>query len=272
MAAGLQQAFCADAMGKPLHAGHAAEAGALAAILAEKGMTGAPGMLEGGLGFGNAMSCDVDWDAVSDSLANEFTITAMTQKNHTCCGHTFAAIDAVLALKAEHRLTPSDIAGISVATYRKAVELCSNADPRTVYEAKFSLPFAVAVALVTGAARFDSFRDERLRNPEIRNLMARVTTIVDADAEAAFPGRRSATMRIETTDGRLFQHCAPTRKGDPDNPLSDDELVYKYRELVTPVINKIPAEALLVELWKIDEIIDLTRLPYHGVQGRRELG
>lgn len=270
MAGGLQQAFSADAMGKPLHAGHAAEAGALAAILAEKGMTGAPGMLDGGLGFGNAMSRDVDWNAVSASLADEFTITAMTQKNHTCCGHTFAAIDAVLALKAEHDLTPGDIAGISVATYGKAVELCGNADPQTVYETKFSLPYAVAVALVTGAARFDAFRDERLRDREIRDLMARVTTVVDAEAEAAFPGRRSAMMRIETNDGRSLEHYAPTRKGDPDNPLSDDELVDKYRELVTPVIDEVSAEALLDELWRIDEIADLARLSYQGVRRRQK--
>ena len=155
---------------------------------------------------------------------------------------------------------------------RAAVELGGNADPQTVYEAKFSLPYAMAVALVTGAARFDAFRDERLRDPEIRNLMARVTTVVDAEADAAFPGRRSATVRIETVDGRSLEHYAPTRKGDPDNPLSDDELVDKYRELATPVIDEVSAEALLADLWRIDEIADLTRLPYQGVRGRRQLG
>ncbi len=272
MAAGLQQAFSADAMGKPLHAGHAAEAGALAAILAEAGMTGAPGMLDGGLGFGKAMSRDVDWNAVSASLSSEFTICSMTQKNHTCCGHTFAAIDAILALKAAHGLTADDIAGIFVATYGKAVELCGNADPQTVYEAKFSLPFAVSVALVTDAARFDAFREERLRDPAIRALMARVTMVVDAEAEAAFPGRRSATVRIETIDGQIHEHYSPTRKGDPDNPLSDDELVEKYRELVIPVIDEVSAEALLAVLWKVDQITNLSRLPYNGVRGQRQLG
>lgn len=81
-----------------------------------------------------------------------------------------------------------------------------------MYEAKFNLPYSVAVALITGAARFDAFTDERLANPDIRALMAKVAVVLDESAEAAFPGRRSARVTVATTDRRKLDRYAPTRK------------------------------------------------------------
>ena len=103
MAAGLQQAFLADAMSKPLHSGRAAEAGLLAARLAAEGVTGALDALEGPRGFAAAMSRDtaIDWDAVTADLGADWTITRMTFKNHAACGHVHAAVDAVRALADE---------------------------------------------------------------------------------------------------------------------------------------------------------------------------
>lgn len=260
MAAALQQAFATDSMGKPIHAGHAAEAGAMAAMLAGQGVTGADGMFEGPRGFGNAMSRDVDWQAVADGLDGEFTIQRMTQKNHTCCGHTFAAIDGVLALREKHGLTPDDVAAMSVGTYAKGVEICGNAEPQTLYEAKFSLEYVMAAALVTGRVRFAAFTEALLADPVMRGTMAKVSRHVDEAAEAAFPGRRSAVVSITTTGGETLEHYSPTRKGDPDNPLSDSELEDKFRELSEPVIGKAAAETLRREVWEIDKAKSLSAL------------
>lgn len=262
MAAGLQQAFATDSMGKPIHSGHAAEAGATAAMLAAHGVIGAEGMFEAPRGFGNAMSCDVDWDSVVDSLDKEFTICRMTQKNHTCCGHTFAAIDAMLALRQSEGLTSADIAAIHIGTYAKGVEICGNPDPKTVYEAKFSLAYVVAAALVTGRVRFAAFTNEQLADSEIRAVMGRVTSSIDVAAEAVFPNRRSATLQVETTDGRRLSHHSPTRKGDPDCPLSDAELENKYRELVEPVIGEETTATLLATCWRLEDFGDVRALPY----------
>ena len=252
MAAALQQAFRADAMAKPLHAGHAAEAGATAALIASEGVTGAPNMLEGERGFGAAMSRDVDWEASVAGLGEDFTITRMTHKNHTCCGHSFAGIDAVLYLRQHEGLKSDDVKSITVASYAKAVEICGNPDPQTVYEAKFSLPYSVAAALITGAARFDAFSDARLADSEIRALIGKVTVVLDDTAEAAFPGRRSATVTVETTDGRKLERYAPTRKGDPDDPLTDQELEAKYRDLAAPVVGDEAAVRLAEAIWHVE--------------------
>lgn len=262
MAAALQQAFRSDAMSKPLHAGRAAETGVLVAQMAEQGVTGAKDILEGQRGFGAAMSKDADWYGAFGDLSarSRYSVTRMTQKNHGCCGHTFAALDGVIALRNEHGLSAANVKRISVGTYAKALEITGNPKPRTAFEAKFSLPYCAAVALLTGRVRLDAFNPERLADPQVRELMTRIELRVDPKLDAAFPRQRAATVEIETVDGKHYRHHAPTRKGDPDNPLTDEELTAKYHELATPVIGKPAADALLDSLWRLEKIADAATL------------
>jgi len=252
MAAGLQQAFRADCMGKPLHAAHGAEVGVTTALAAERGVTGALDILEGARGFGQAMSRNVDWEAALATLGTRFHIASMTQKNHAACGHIHAAIDAVMALREQHHLTEERVKRITARTYGKALEVAGNTEARTVFEAKFSLPYCLAAAMVVGSVRVDAFTDERLKDPAIRRLMGRVEMAVEPKLDAAFPRQRAAVVEIETSDGRHLSHYAPTRKGDPDAPLNDAELNDKARELIAPMLGVAAATALLDALWNIE--------------------
>ncbi|MFQ5765275.1 MAG: MmgE/PrpD family protein, partial [Rhodospirillales bacterium] len=260
LAAGLQQAFRGDAMAKPLHPAHAAETGVTLALAAEQGVTGVADILDGERGFGNAMSRDVDWEAAAD-LGHDFTITRTTFKNHAACGHAHAAIDGVLALRKEHGLRPDQVAAIRAGTFQKALEIVGNKAPKTVFEAKFSLPYCAAIALMTGSVRMDAFDPKRLDDPVLRGLMEKVAITVDPEIDAGFPTRRAARIAIETTDGRTLEHYSPTRKGDPDNPLTDDELKEKFLELTVPILGDAGAAALLDALWRLDEAGDLAGLP-----------
>jgi 2-methylcitrate dehydratase PrpD len=261
MAAGLQQAFRADAMSKPIHAGRAAEGGLLAAMLAAKGVTGALDILEGERGFGNAMSADVDWQAATAGLGSDFTITRVTQKNHAACGHLHAAIDAVLALREAHHLTPASVVRIDVGSYQKTKEICGNAAPKTPYEAKFSTHYCAALALRTGRSlRTRDFTADLIADPDLRRVMARVSVEVDEGCQAAFPGARSARVEIETEDGRILNHFAPTRQGDPDSPLSDDDIADKFRDLAVPVIGARGAARLLERLWSLETVTAMSDL------------
>ena len=262
LAAALQQAFATDSMSKPIHAGHAAEAGAMAALIAKKGVTGAEGMFEGARGFGNAMSAEVDWQETIENLKDDYTITRITQKNHTCCGHTFAAIDSIIFLAAEHGLDTENIVSIHVGTYAKGIEICGNRNPATIYEAKFSLAYAVAVGLIFGQARFHEFSEETFRNPSVRKVMSLVDFSIDLDAEQKFPNYRSATVIVNTVDGVSLKHHSPTRKGDPDNPLTDVELETKFNELVAPVIGPKMTQSLLEDCWNLEKIENICDLSY----------
>jgi 2-methylcitrate dehydratase PrpD len=252
-AAGLQQAFRSDSMTKPLHAGHAANVGVLAAQAASQGVTGAQDILEGAAGFGAAMSAGARWDAATDGLGGRYNITRMTQKNHGCCGHTFAAIDAVLALRAAG-LDAAQVRRIDVATYQTALDVAGIAAPRSAAEAKFSLAYVVAHALLHGSVRLNAFGDERLGDPALRALMDRVRAQADPALTAAFPVQRAARVTVTTNDGRRLEHFAPCRKGDPEAPLTDADINAKFDELAIPVIGAVRTATLREQLWQLQSL------------------
>ncbi|MCW5231216.1 MmgE/PrpD family protein [Verminephrobacter eiseniae] len=294
MASGLQQAFRTDSMSKPLHAGHAAQVGLLAAAAAAAGFTGAPDVIDGPAGLGRAMrhpastprrlakqpcaeqppegartaaegegipvSEDPDWHASMATLGREFHITDMTFKNHACCGHAFAPIDGAQALQAQMRISADDIHRIHIGTYAAALDVAGNPDPKTAPEARFSVPFAVATALLYGSVRPAAFSPERLLDARIRALMARIELRIDPQLDAAFPGQRAARVRIVARDARQGQWLQATRKGDPDAPLSDGALNAKFLELTEPVLGAAAAARLRARIWQLEAMPSL-RLP-----------
>jgi 2-methylcitrate dehydratase PrpD len=251
-AAGLQQAFRMDSMSKPLHAGRAAEAGVTAALAAREGVTGSLDVIEGEAGFGRAMGDGPDWNKLFDSLGKDFHICRMTFKNHSCCGHTFAAIDGALALQARMKLAAAEIERIRVASYRAAKEVSGYESPQTAAEARFSLKYVVATALTHGSVRLAAFEPARINDAATRDLMARIEVSIDPELDAAFPGQRAARVAFAARDGRQEEFLQPTRIGDPDAPLSDAQLEEKYLELAVPVIGEAKAKALLARLWKLE--------------------
>ena len=248
-AAALQQAFRMDSMSKPLHAGRAAEAGVTAALAAQAGVTGSLDCIEG---FGRAMGDGPDWEKALATLGRDFHITKMTFKNHACCGHTFAAIDGALEVKKKLALRTDEIQSVKIGTYRAGLEVAHYEEPRTPAEGRFSLKYVVATALTHGSVRLAAFEDERLNDKTTRALMKKMTVALDPELDAAFPGQRAARVSIQLADGRSEAFLQPTRKGDPDLPLSDKELEEKFLELAVPVLGNAAARKLLERLWRLE--------------------
>ena len=251
LAAGLQQSFLSESMSKPLHVGNAAANGVLVSLAAAHGLSGAREMLEGDLGFGEAMCGGPDWAAVSTGLGEDYTIARITHKSHGCCGHAFAAIDAALAIRRDHPFGLDEIERIVVATYGAAVKITSNSTPKTPMEARFSMAYVVAAALKFGAVRLTAFEAKNLIDPELTSLALRVELKIDPELDAAFPKRRSARVEIATKDGQTYKHYAPHRRGDPEQPLADNEIDGKLRELVASAIDDV--DTFSSALWSIGE-------------------
>lgn len=251
-AAGLQQAFQMDSMSKPLHSGRAAEAGVAAAAMARQGVTGSLDVFEGPMGMGVAMGNAPEWAPVLADLGQVFNICAMTFKNHSCCGHTFAPIDGALALQQAHGFGADDIAGIRVATYAPALAVAGNPRPATAAEARFSIPYVVAAALRLGSVRLAAFEAERLADPALRALMQRVVLEVDAGLDQQFPGQRAARVDITLKNGARHALLQPTRKGDPDLPLTDEDLQSKLQEFATPVLGAAAVQRVARQLWQLE--------------------
>ena len=254
LAAGLQQAYRSQAMSKPMHTGHAAEVGAMAAMAAARGVTGVFDILEGEVGFGAAMSDGPDWVKATRGLGVDYHITRMTFKNHGCCGHTFAPIDGALHLQKTHGLNWRDIKRMRIATYKAGTDIVNISAPEGDYQAKFSAQYVTAHALVHGSVRLVAFSPERLLDPDVRALLAKIEVVSDAELSTRYPGQRAAHVEIELNDGRTLKHFQPTRKGDPEMPLTDGELNDKYLELAAPVVGDTVARQLLDALWSLEKL------------------
>ncbi|WP_458096295.1 MmgE/PrpD family protein [Roseomonas sp. WA12] len=237
MAGGLQQAFRGEGMSKPLHPGHAAEVGALAAMAAAQGMTGALDVLDGPAGFAAATSEDTGkWERALAGLGESYAIASITFKNHGCCGHIFPGLDGIDTLRAEHGFGPDDVAAIHIGGYGPTKTVCDRPEARTEQDARFSMQYCAAALLRLGGVRLAAFEPSALADPAILADMAKVTVSLDPELADAYPARRAARVRVTLRDGNVLERLQPTRKGDPDAPLSDAELSAKFRELAVPAI------------------------------------
>lgn len=255
--AGLQQAFRLESMAKPLHAGRAAEAGVLAAQLARGGMRSSLDVLDGESGLGVAMSDGPQWDDIGTTLGRDFHINRLTFKNHIGCGHTFPAIDGAMELQRMHGFTHEDIDAVHLGVYQPTLDIAPHIDPQTADQARFSLHYMVASALVHGSVRLSAFEPLRLNDPATRSLMSRITKSLDPEVDAGFPARRAARVTINLRDGRAVTHWQSDRKGDPELPLTDADLEGKLIELASPVIGEPAARTLLTRIWALDSSPEL---------------
>jgi len=261
-ASGLQQAFRSDSMTKPMHPGHAAEVGLNAALTAQTGMTGTPDLLEGEAGFGAALCENPRWDELFDGLGSSWNIEHMTFKNHGCCGHNFPAIDAVSHLLNEHAIDAEQIKKIRVGGYKATNEVCHYVHPQTPFEAKFSLSYTVSARIILGRVREQAFLEAALKNPKIYAMEDRVELSIDPECAAKFPLHRSAKVAIEMHDGSVYSHHQHTRHGDPDEPLTDQELVDKFHELAEPRVGLQVAQTISKQVLMSDglSVRDLANL------------
>jgi 2-methylcitrate dehydratase PrpD len=226
--AGLWEFLETGAMSKHLHAGRAAEAGVVAAQLAQAGFTGPPAILEGERGFFAGACPDPDPGAVLRHPDAPWQIHATSIKPWPSCRHTHPVIDAALELA--QKVDVARIAEIDVSTYQAAVDVCDRPVPTTPYEAKFSLQHTVAAALSGGAVGFDSFEAEaRETNAPLR---AKTTVHAGEPYRGAYPGSWGGEVSVKLDDGSTVTAARTQCKGDPEAPINRDDMIVKSRELL----------------------------------------
>ncbi|SEO02539.1 MmgE/PrpD family protein [Pseudomonas sp. NFACC39-1] len=244
-AGGHQQNLQDGGMAKALHPGHAADAGILAGIAAANGVTASLDSLHGDQGFAAATSVSSgDWLTALEGVGEWTPITRMTVKNHGCCGHIFPALDGLKLLQGTEGFDADDIDSIRVDGYTATYQMCNRADPQSAQEARFSIQYCIAAQLLLGGVRLAAFSPDVLARSDIHSLMQKVAVTEDAELAAAYPKKRMARLHVRLKDGRQINHFQETRKGDPEDPLSDEELVAKFDELAGSVLSPAQLSAL----------------------------
>ena len=229
-------AFLADgSMSKRYHTGRAAEIGVTAAYMARAGFTGPLHVLDAEWGGFFATYCgdQARPEAVTAGLGEEHRIMKSGIKPYAACRGLHSAIDVILALRAKHGLKSRDVARIEIrCNAANMLSLC-DPDPRTRLAAQMSLPYGVAVALLTGRASLGEFEDSCLNDPDVRSLLARVEMTLEPDMHED----TQPIVTLETADGVRHQGQEPIGLGDPRNPLSRDQIVAKYEDLAARALS-----------------------------------
>ena len=269
--------FNADgAMSKHLHPGKAAMNGVLAADLARIGFTGASRILEGERGFFRAFTRGPEGSAphhdpsrIADGLGTRWKIGENGYKLYSCCAHTHTAVDCALGIRARRRWTSDDVlrnvSGVTIETYGPGYEIVKEMNPRTPYQAKFSLAYCVAAALLEGALGLEQFGDERfgsdgVREAAIADLLGRVNVTVAADLTAKYPSAWPVRLTISLNDGATERAASDHPRGNPENPVSTGVLERKFSTLVSARFGDDVARSALAALHSLDRCVDVADL------------
>ncbi len=263
LSAGLWQFNEDGAMAKHLHAGHAASSGVLSAELSARGFTGTRHVLEGKRGLYAATSRDAKPERVTEGLAvgmEHYKIAESVIKPYPSCRHTHAPVDLALELRRTSGLSPDRIARIEIDTYQATLDLTDNPNPTHEYAAKFSVQYCVGTALALGRLTLSDFGPRSLADPDVRGLMARTVARVDQDIQAGYPGQWSCRVTLTSTDGSRFEASTSAPKGDPENPLSLEELRSKFRSMAAGTPYEEKTEQLIESVAAMERAADVRGL------------
>lgn len=255
-ASGSMQFLSDGAWNKRFHVGHAAANGLLAASLAADGYVGASEPIEGKAGFLQAYSPSPNPELAVEELGSRWETLSVAIKPYPSCRYSHAALDGVFALREEHSLDPDEIESVEIGLPETGWRIIGDpqADkhkPKNVVDGQFSMPFCAAVALREGQMNWDHYA-KHIDDEKTLTLCAKISTRVDADAEAEFPKQMSGKVRIQTARG-TFERFVRVPKGEPENFLTDDELRSKFDGLVAPYLDDERANALADGLLNIEQ-------------------
>jgi 2-methylcitrate dehydratase PrpD len=209
--------------------------------------------------FGEILGDAFAPEALAEGLGERWEILRGYFKIHSACRYTHAAVDAVLELLAERDLRPGQVARVEVATYDVAARLV-DPRPETPLAARFSLPYVVAATLSRRSAGPEVFEVAMLRDPEIGRLAGAVQVVEDPTLTAMTPGRRPARVTLVLADGRRLTKTVVGSKGDPDQPLSTDDVMRKFERLAQPLLGSTRTREAWRELMRLDAAPGLSDL------------
>jgi 2-methylcitrate dehydratase PrpD len=262
-ASGLKANF--GTMTKPLHVGHSAKNGLLAAFLAREGFTANPGVFEHRQGFLNVFNGPGTFDAarVLERWAEPLEILdpSVGLKQYPCCGSTHPAVNMMLRLVREEGVRPEGVDRIEILAHTRRLPHTDNPDPRTGLQAKFSVQYAVARALVDGPLLMRHFEGDAHLDPRVRALMAVTRAAPHPDMPLDSPEQFGAEVIVHTRDGRRLARRIDQQVGrGPEDPMSREELAAKFVDCAGRVLPRPQAEALLEVLDRFETIPSMRRL------------
>ena len=260
-ASGLKENF--GTMVKPLHAGLAARNGVLAAQLAKAGLTASAAAIDGPQGFLAAMDSEhAALDGVVGDLGTRWEIldTGITVKLYPSCAGTHPALDALLDLKRREGFSGDDVEAVEIGVDPIVPTILIYDRPSSGLEAKFSMPFCAAAAIVRGRVGLETFHASEITDPAIVAMQARVMMRIDPALDASAAPLTQARVTVRLREGRVLTACANGARGYHNRPASSEELAAKFMSCATQAMSDTQAAATLAALRDIESVSDVRKV------------
>jgi 2-methylcitrate dehydratase len=241
----------------------ATQSGVLAALLAEKGYSGPEHVIDGKEGLAQCMGPDWKLEILEEGLGDGFRITGCGMKAFPTEALTHAPISCTLDLIKENDLAPDDVEQVHIRSLARAADILADPtkyDPRTKETADHSLPYVIAAAVAERQVTPLQFTDEKIMDPTIRAQLHKVKVVADPEIEALFPELQRVIVTIRATDGREFSKQIDYPKGDPRNPLTDEEIEEKFEALAAPIMPAEERQELKEAVWNLESVESITEL------------
>ena len=264
-AAGSMEYLAQGAWTKRLHPGWSAHSGIWAALLARAGYSGPTTILEGRDGFLNAYSGDPDPSLVLKDLGEEYQVTRTSVKPHACCRYNQGPIDCLLEIGKSNDFQAMDIEEVKIGVLSQGMRLVAEPveakrNPKSVVDMQFSMPFAAAVALSYGSASLNEYAIGIPDRPQVRHIMDRVQCVTDPKLDAQTPKLFPAWAEVRTSNGRTMRSELTYPKGDPENPVTWDEMRTKFNLLSAPVISSQRQKEIISAIDSLEQMDDVRQL------------
>ena len=263
--AGLQEMLHDHPGIKPLQPGKSALAGVLSADLSKRGAKSPRTLFEGQHGWLKAMCADeYSLEDLTGDLGSRWEILNIYTKLYPTCRHCHATVDLAREARNILKCIPEEIEKIDVHSYSLGVaEVGQIFCPSSFEEAMFSMPFAVAIAFERGNVTLQDYTPETLNSVMLKNLAKKIHICIDSQMDKVYPEERGSYMKVTLKDGRVFEKAIPVAKGEPENPVTDKDLLEKLEAMLSPYY----PPSFLEGLWGIcieknisdatyDEIVD----------------
>jgi 2-methylcitrate dehydratase len=241
----------------------ATQSGVLAALLAENGYSGPEHVIEGKEGLTHVFGPEWKLNLLTDGLGESWRITQCGMKAFPTEALTHTPISAVLDLVKSNNLDPGQVEKIQIRSLARAADILSDPskyDPHTKETADHSLPYVIAAALVERQVTPVQFTMEKIMDEKIRTQLRKVEVVADPEIEKVFPALQRVIVNINTTDGRSFSKQLDFPKGDPRNPLTDQEVEEKFAALAEGVLSQGAQKRVKEAVWNLEQIGSVSKL------------
>jgi 2-methylcitrate dehydratase len=248
----------------------ATRAGVEAALLAGRGYSGPEHVIDGKEGLTHVFGHEWDLSRLTDGLptspGDHYKILDCGMKSFPIEALSHAPLTAMMKIVKEHEINPDDVDQIKVEVIARAADILGDPAkyrPTSKETADHSLPYSLAVGLADGMVTPLQFRQERIDDPALIPIMDKVKVVPNEEFESLFPEFQPSRVTITVSDPagsgspRQYQQRVDVPKGDPRDPMTEDEIAVKFNALGREVIGPKNCDQLRELIMSIEQQSDL---------------